>query len=180
MLNPNELLHIIDRCKKNDRLAQEKVYRSFFGLFYTIAKDYVADKEEVLGIVNESFLKIFMNIDKYDNLKSPFEVWCRRIVNNTGIDAYRRVNRQPNMLEINDAVSQGMTSVQYHASINNQEMEKLFARLPNITGKVCRLSILEGYSHKEIAQLLGITESTSRWHLREGKIKLKNWLGTKI
>ena len=65
-MDKNELRNIIFECRKNDRLAQEKLYRSFFGLFYTIAKDYVADKELVIGIVNEAFLKIFMNLDAFD------------------------------------------------------------------------------------------------------------------
>lgn len=160
-------------------MAQEKLYKSFFGLFYTIAKEYVYDKQEALETVNEAFLKIFVNIQTYDAEKAPFEAWSKRILQNVCIDAYRRIKRQPEIKDIDALSIENDYSQQEHNNLLNKEMETLFARLPNVTGRVCRMFLLDGYTHKEIAVMLGISEVTSRWHLGEGRKKLQIWLAHK-
>lgn len=172
-MDKNELRNIIFECRKNDRLAQEKLYRSFFGLFYTIAKDYVADKELVTGIVNEAFLKIFMNLEAFDEKKGPFEAWSKRIVQNVCIDTYRKEKNKPFVDEITDDEAQGYFSEQHHSKIFNEDILLVFDKLPETTKKVCKLFLIEGYSHKEIGQMMDINEATSRWHLMEGKKRLK-------
>lgn len=175
-MDKNELRNIILECRKNDRLAQEKLYRSFFGLFYTIAKDYVNDKELVIGIVNEAFLKIFMNLDAFDEKKGPFEGWSKRIVQNVCIDTYRKEKNKPFVDEITDDEAQGYFSEQHHSKIFNEDILLVFDKLPETTGKVCKLFLIEGYSHKEISEMMSINEGTSRWHLMEGKKRLKDLL----
>lgn len=175
-MNKEDLHHIIALCGKNDRLAQEKLYRSFFGLFFTIAKDYVSDNEQIIGIVNEAFLKIFLNIGQFDVKKGPFEVWSKRIVQNVCIDTYRKEKNKPFIAELSDENARAYFDEQHHSAIFNEDMEKIFNQLPPVTGKVCRLFLIEGYSHREISQFLHINESTCRWHLLEGKKKLRELL----
>ncbi|WP_191967842.1 RNA polymerase sigma factor [Rhizosphaericola mali] len=178
-MEKSELKDIILRCSKNDRIAQEKLYRSFFGLFYTIAKDYVADHELVTEIINQAFLKIFVNIATFDEKKGPFEGWSKRILQNVCIDIYRREKNRPFTEEISDESAQGYFNEQTHSTIFNEDMAKVFQQLPDMTRKVCQMYLVEGYPHKEIGEVLGLSESTSRWHLMEGKKKLRELLKDK-
>ncbi|MFT4204688.1 MAG: sigma-70 family RNA polymerase sigma factor [Chitinophagaceae bacterium] len=175
-MDKNTLRNIIIACKKNDRLAQEKLYRSFFGLFYTIAKDYVADRDLVTGIINEAFLKIFTNIDAFDEKKGSFEGWGKRILQNVCIDTYRKEKSKPFVDEITDEEAQYYFSEQHHSKIFHEDILVVFDKLPETTQKVCKLFLLQGYSHKEIGQMMDINEATSRWHLMEGKKRLKDLL----
>jgi RNA polymerase sigma-70 factor (ECF subfamily) len=173
-----DLAHIIAQCRKNDRIAQEKLYRAFFGLFYTVAREYTHDNESLLAIINEAFLKILTHINEFDTSKGSFENWGKRILRNVCIDHYRKQKAQLNTIEITEQLSNEI----HHADslrIHQRDMEHYFSLLPAVTGKVCRMFFVQGYSHKEIGGELGISESTSRWHLSEGKKRLQEFIKKK-
>ncbi|WP_158559209.1 RNA polymerase sigma factor [Deminuibacter soli] len=177
-MSVKNLDNILALCLQNDRIAQEKLYRAFFGLFYTVARDYTTDNESLLAIINEAFLKIFLHLKDYDTSKGSFETWSKRILRNQCIDHYRKQKNAIAAIEINDSVS---NHIQHNDSQpgNSRDTAYYFSLLPETTGKVCRLFFLEGYAHKEIAAELHITESTSRWHVSEGKKRLQEILKRK-
>lgn len=177
-MSVKNLDHILAQCQLNDRIAQEKLYRAFFGLFYTVAREYTTDNESILAIINEAFLKIFLHIGEFDTGKGSFENWGKRILRNVCIDHYRRQKNTINAIEINDEVSNQFQYTDPGLS-TARDMEYYFGLLPDTTGKVCRLFFMQGYAHKEIAAELGITESTSRWHVSEGKKRLQEILKKK-
>ena len=173
-----DLTHIIAQCCKNDRTAQEQLYRGFFGLYYTIAQDFSNDKETLLSIVNEAFLKIFLHINEFNAQKASFETWSKVIVKRVCIDYYRKSKTQLQTTEITDMITNTLDQPA-PAHGTGRDMEYFFSLLPNVTGKVCRLFFMQGFSHKEIGAELGISETTSRWHLMEGKKRLQDLLKKK-
>lgn len=177
-MSVKNLDHILALCRNNDRIAQEKLYRAFFGLFYTVAREYTTDNEVLLAIINETFLKIFLHIGDYDAAKGSFENWGKRILRNVCIDQYRRQKAAINALEITDQLANDVHYSDYELS-TGRDMEYYFSQLPVTTGKVCRMFFMQGYAHKEIAEELGITESTSRWHVSDGKKRLQEILKKK-
>ncbi|BAV07643.1 RNA polymerase sigma-70 factor, ECF subfamily [Filimonas lacunae] len=165
-------------CCQNDRTAQEQLYRQFFGLFYTVAKDFSKDNQTLLSIVNEAFLKIFTHLKDFDSKKASFETWGKTIVRNVCIDHYRKNKNQVELTDISDIDIENLEySVPIHG--HNRDMDYYFNQLPSITGKVCRMFFMQGFTHKEIGKELGISETTSRWHLMEGKKRLQDLLKKK-
>lgn len=177
-MSTKNLSHIISLCCENNRAAQEQLYREYFGLFYTVAKEFSTDNQTLLGLVNEAFLKIFTHLKDFDNSKASFETWGKTILRNVCIDHYRKTKTQIQTTEITEFETNTL-----HHSIpipeHNRDMEYYFSLLPTVTGKVCRLFFMQGFSHKEIGGTLGISETTSRWHLMEGKKRLQDLLKKK-
>jgi RNA polymerase sigma-70 factor (ECF subfamily) len=97
-----ELKELIDASKKNNRSAQEKLYRKFAKPFFHIALSYCADREAAKEVLQETFIKIFKKLDQY-NFDGAFEGWMRRILVNTSIDYHRRNSKMSYYTDINDA-----------------------------------------------------------------------------
>jgi RNA polymerase sigma factor (sigma-70 family) len=172
-LRQNELNDIITACKTNNPIAQEKLYKHYFALMYTICKKYSDNQQTIISLINEGFLKIFMNIGTFDFSKGNFEGWAKKIITNTAID-YTRLKRNKNkFIELKDDDNYEKELQQNPNNHVEEEVEHLIKNMPAVTQKVFTLHIFNGYSHKEIAELLDIAESTSRWHLAEARKSLK-------
>jgi RNA polymerase sigma-70 factor (ECF subfamily) len=162
------------QCLANNRMAQEKLYRSQFNLFYIIAKKYSSDKEIILSMINEAFLKIFINLQKFDYEKGTFQIWAKKILHNVCIDFYRKTKAK---LSFTDIPDEALADYFHEQSPSfSVDINKYFSRLTPTTQKICRMYLIEGHSLKEIAQMMNINENTCRWHMAEGKKKLKEWL----
>lgn len=177
-VSAKNLSHIITLCCENDRAAQEQLYREYFGLFYTVAKEFSSDNQTLLSLVNEAFLKIFLHLKEFDSSRASFETWGKTILRNVCIDHYRKTKTQIQTTDINTLETNTLhfsQPLQGHKA----DMDYYFNLLPAVTGKVCRLFLMQGFSHKEIGGALGISETTSRWHLMEGKKRLQDLLKKK-
>jgi RNA polymerase sigma-70 factor (ECF subfamily) len=172
-LRQKELNDIINACKTNNPIAQEKLYKHFFALMYTICKDYSDNQQSVVSLINEGFLKIFMNIQTFDFTKGNFEGWAKRIMTNTAIDHFRSQRNKTKMIELNEAHHTEKELQQNPGNHVEEEVLYLIKNMPAVTQKVFSLHIFKGYSHKEIAGMLDIAESTSRWHVAEARKSLK-------
>lgn len=163
---------MVHGCRKNDRVAQEGLYKRFFGLMYHICKDYAADREGVLSLLNEGFLKVFMAIDTFDEHKGSFESWATRIMTNNCIDQARRQKRMEMTAPIADA---GDVADRQSADsrIVEKEIMQCLKKLPGATQEVFKMYVFKGFSHKEISESMQIAESTSRWHVMEARKVLK-------
>jgi len=166
-------------CAAGDRLAQEKLYKSYFGYAYAVAMLYCNDRSNSITVVNDSFVKLFKNGDRYD-ASQPFKGWFRRILINTAIDYLRREERglkmvqyQYNLEEATDQNSES-TNGYYPTDIDEEgEIASLLHRLPPLHKRVFILNQIEGYNHKEVANLLKISESSSRVYLTRARKELR-------
>ncbi len=168
--NPADLQLIIACCAKNERSAQEKLYKMFQPKMMLVAMRYANDRSSAEDIVNMGFLKCFQKIDKY-NYQGSFEGWLRKIVLRTALDSLRlneKYNEKVVFVEKEEYIERDHGERMYY-----DQLIKLVETLPKTTKLVFNLSVMEGLQHKEIAELLGMSEGTSKWHLSEGRRILK-------
>ena len=165
----------IEGCRVDDRRSQELLYKSFYRAMVTICLRYTKNEEDAVELLNTGFLKVFKNIQWYDREKSTIYTWIRTIMVNTCIDFIRRRNKIIETLELKEAMDHYIAP-EVITKIKGEEILEWTRRLPNVTGAVFNLYIIEGYSHKEIAVAFKITESTSRWHLNEARNQLKKMI----
>ncbi len=167
----------ITACIQKERWAQKKLYEDHYSQMMGVCLRYSSNKEDALDILHEGFIKVFKNISKYQPGTS-LSAWIRRIMVNTSIDYYRKsIRRRTEDLEQAYHVSSP------DADVISQCTEKEILAAVQILSPAYRtvfnLYVIEGYSHKEIADQLDITESTSRSNLVKARIKLKDILAAK-
>ena len=172
-MRQNELNDIITACKTNNSIAQERLYKHYFALMYTICKGHSEDQQTIISLVNEGFLKIFINIKSFDSDKGSFEGWAKKIITNTAIDFSRTQKNKVQLVSLDDDHKEEQSLYQLPHNHKEEEVLHLIKKLPAVTQKVFSLFIFKGYSHKEISQLLDIAKSTSRWHVAEARKNLK-------
>jgi RNA polymerase sigma factor (sigma-70 family) len=172
-LHQVELNDIIKACKTNDSIAQERLYKHFFALMFSICKPYSDDKQTILSIINEGFLKIFTNIKNFDSELGSFEGWAKKIVTNTAIDFVRSPKNKNQFVELKDEHDDEKSLQQLPDNHAEEEVLYLIKKLPPVTQNVFSLHIFKGYSHIEISKMLGIAESTSRWHVAEAFLSME-------
>lgn len=171
---------LLQACRQNDRKAQSQLYKSCFGLLMSVCIRYKNDEAEARAVLNQGFLKILTNLDKYDS-KIPFEAWIRRIMINTIIDEFRKYKKHKERTQYTDftAADTFNDKVDFNAAdqmFDAADVEYFIKQLPEIGQKVFNLFIVDGYSHKEIGEMLDITEGTSKWHLSAARKRLKKML----
>jgi len=167
---------IINSCKKRNREGQKRLYELFYGYGISIALGYCTNREEAEEVVNDTFLKVFNKIDQFDTQLS-FKQWFRVILINTAIDYHRKFKRFKNSKEIDDIPDEHFH--EFNLAIHQLEYEDVVKILQNIS-PACRIAfnlyVLEGYTHPEIADVLGISVGTSKSNLSKAKQKLKKIL----
>jgi RNA polymerase sigma factor (sigma-70 family) len=160
-----EMLH---GCLRNERGAQQLLHQRYCAALHAVARAYTKQEEDVLEIVQDSFLKIFQHLGDFDARQSSLYTWMRTIVVHTTIDHLRKGKKAPASVkwtEIHDSAIEAGVMQQMTA----QQILQWLDTLSDTTRVVFTLFVTEGYSHKEIAEALGISEGTSRWHLSEAR-----------
>ena len=160
---------IIEACKKNDRQAQEAVYRFFFPKLLPVIKSFTNDEDEIISIFNDGMLKVFTKINSFEG-RGDFEAWVFRIVKNSLYNNYRLNYQRLEIFELSNhdsAQSPDILKKMYY-----DDLVKLLKVLPDQSSKVFRMFVIDGYSHKEISDILGISVGTSKWHVFKAKEKL--------
>lgn len=168
-----DLKQIILDCKKKEPKAQEQLYKLFSSKIFTVCLKYSRNYEEAQDNLQEGFLLIFNKIDKYD-FKGSFEGWIKRVVINYILQQYRtsivfevvkdNIRDEEDMYIDTDDV------------IGMDYLLKIVQELPDRYRLVFNLYVLDGYTHKDIAVMLGITEGTSKSNLARAKMILKQKL----
>jgi len=164
---------LIGGCLKNDRKAQEQLYKKFYHAMMALCVRYTKDKNEALEILNDGFLKVFKNIGQYDVVKASLYTWMRRIIINTAIDFLRRKQVYHDMDVLLNTQEEPGIENEAVQKMSGGELLKIIRQLPAATGTVFNLYVIDGFSHREIAAMLQISEGTSRWHLSEARRQLK-------
>ncbi len=171
---------LIQDCIKGDRRAQFQLYKSCFNVLMGVCIRYKKDESEAASVLNMGFLKILNNLEKY-NPSAPFEAWIRRIMINTVIDEFRKNRKVRELIEHTDFSENGHLSkaVDYNTAdqmFDAQRLELFIKKLPPVSQKVFNLYAVDGYSHKEIGEMLGMSDGTSKWHLSSARKKLQEMI----
>ncbi|MEL6671404.1 MAG: RNA polymerase sigma factor [Bacteroidota bacterium] len=162
---------LIADCRKQKPKAQRELYELFSGKMLAVCYRYARDQAEAEDMLQEAFIKVFRSIDRYDD-RGSLEGWIRRIVVNTAIDHIRKRKHQQNQLELNETITEEVSE----SVLDKLEVEYLYAiiqALPAGYRVVFNLYAIEGYSHAEIGEELGISESTSRSQYTRARALLK-------
>lgn len=164
----------IEACIARERWAQKRLYEENYSLLMGVCLRYASNQDDAMDILHEGFIKILNNIHKYQPGTS-LVAWMRRIMVNTAIDFYRmQLRRRTDDLET--AYSVQSNDPDALSQLTVQEIIKCIQQLSPAYRSVFNLYVVEGFSHKEIAEMLEITESTSRSNLVKARSKLKDLL----
>ena len=174
--SPNDdiVLHLIKGCRKNDRVSQKLLYQHYYAYGRSISILYVKNRDEAADILNETFMKVFLNIKKFD-VNMPFKSWFRKIVVNNSINHIRRNKRIFSGLSTDEAREFPIEET-ISSSIHYQEVVEMIQELPPAYRTIFNLHVIEGYKHEEIAELLGISVGASKSNLFKAKNKLRKIL----
>ncbi|MEM1336645.1 MAG: RNA polymerase sigma factor [Bacteroidota bacterium] len=164
--------YIINGCINKSIKHQELLYKKYFGYVMAICMAYCSDKTIAEEVVNDTFMKVFDSIESYDK-KHPFKIWLRRIAINCSIDELRKSKKHMNHLDIAAPIT-GLPSTDFIDNLTVQEIYQMLGELPEILRLVFNLYEVEGYAHKEIAEVLDIGESSSRTYLARAKKLLRS------
>jgi RNA polymerase sigma-70 factor (ECF subfamily) len=179
--NKEQLKEIIEGCLRNDRRSQEAIFKLFYGKMMVVCMRYTNDKDTAQEVLQEGFMKVFEKLGAFD-YKGSFEGWVRRIVANTAIDSIRRSKKNPILTDNdNDFKIGGENPMEEQETIELGEIKAEMAmeaiqKLSPAYRTVFNLYVLEEYSHKEIAEMLGISEGTSKSNLAKAKMNLQKIL----
>lgn len=172
--NPDDPESVIAACKRNNASAQRALIKLFFGYVKSISLRYSSDDQDADEILNDSFLKVFTNLDKYDE-KQSFKAWLRTIVVNTAIDYFRKNKQKADYTSYDEAEKQFVfdENEDIISRISAEEILSLVQQLSPAYRMVFSLYVIDGYSHKEIAEKLGIKEGTSKSNLQDARRRLQ-------
>jgi RNA polymerase sigma factor (sigma-70 family) len=165
---------LIESCLNKERAGQNRMYKELFSYLMNICMRYKNDYDTAGASLNAIYLKILENLHKFRK-EDSFIAWIKRIAVNHLIDEYRkdkRIKKHTTYLEDNRVLE----SKSYHSKEAEMESEyllEMIRELPPTTQKVFNLYSIDGYKHKEIGELLEMSENTSKWHLRDARIKLQ-------
>ena len=174
MNTDNNLSRMWEGCLQNDRKQQEALYRALAPKMLAVCMRYANDRDEAQDILQEGFIKMFNNVHKFRG-DGNLEGWIRRIMVHTAISRYRKLKP---MVLVEDMAEEGAISSAAH-NANNLEVNdlmKLIQQLPQAYRSVFNMYAVEGYSHQEIGNKLGITELLSRTTLYRARNILKEKL----
>lgn len=167
----------LEACMRDERWAQELLYKDYYSSMMALCLRYASSKEDALDILHEGFIKVFRHIRKYQ-MGTSLSAWIKRIMVNTAIDFYRKqVRRRTEDLDTAYNLSENSPGV-----INDLAVKDILICMQQLTPtyrSIFNLYVLEGYSHKEIADQLNISESTSRSNLVKARTKLRALLKAK-
>ncbi|MEN8124707.1 MAG: RNA polymerase sigma factor [Bacteroidota bacterium] len=163
------LKQLIHKCKRRDIKAQSEIYHLFAGKMFALCLKYSKNKQEAEDNLQDAFITIFDKINQF-KFKGSFEGWMKRIVINTALQTYRQKNVL-NLIENN-------LPDEVELEVNEEDISldfllNIIQELPERYRMVFNLYVLDGYSHKEISNLLGIAEGTSKSNLSRARLILK-------
>ncbi|NTD99261.1 sigma-70 family RNA polymerase sigma factor [Agrobacterium tumefaciens] len=165
---------IISGCIRKDRASQHLLYKEFYSYCMGICKRYSISDFEAADVLNNGFLKIFNNIDKYDPAK-PIKAWISKIIVNTAIDHYRTNLRFTTYDDISEYEHQGTEAIVYE-QMAYKELLMLVQSLSPSYRVVFNMYAIDGYTHDEIAKTLNISVGTSKSNLFKARQRLQEMI----
>jgi RNA polymerase sigma-70 factor (ECF subfamily) len=165
---------LVKRCLQGKAQAQRLLYERFKGRLFGLCLRYADSEDEALDMLQEGFIKVFRDLHQFRG-EGPLEAWLRRVVVNAAIS---RLRKKTWVKETDFDWDQLPEQVEEYTpdSMDVEEVIRLIQQLPKGFRTVFNLYAVEGYSHREIAQILGIAESTSRSQYQRARKMLQEWL----
>ena len=169
---------LIQGCINGDRKMQELLYHRFSPKMYAVCLRYSGDQEDARDLLQEGFIKIFKNLSKYRG-DGSFEGWIRRIFVNTSIEHFRR---KVSLYNVTETQENTIEDKEWNVSDNLAEKDiiSMINKLSPGYRAVFNMHVIEGYSHKEIGNALGINEGTSKSQLARAKLVLKKMVESRL
>lgn len=163
---------LLTGCLAGDRRMQEELYRRFSPRMYAVCLRYAGNAEEAQDILQEGFIKVFKKLDSFRS-EGSFEGWVRRIFVNTAIEFFRRKRYLMPVTEKEENTIEGKTA----SALDDLAAKDILALVQELSPgyrTVFNMYVIEGYTHKEIADMLGISEGTSKSQLSRAKVILQD------
>lgn len=180
-LSGEELSESIKGCVLNDRLSQKRIYNSFYNYALTISASYTDNYDDSVEILNDGFLKVFKEINRYKpsyaDVVSSFKGWVRRIMICTAIDHFRKNRKHRLTKELDNDVNE--VAVVNADALDKVSFEEILRSIQKLTPGyrvIFNLFVLEGFTHEEIAEHLGISIGASKSNLARGRRQLQKLL----
>lgn len=162
---------LMEGCKAGDRKMQELLYKQTSSKMFAICMRYAKDRMEAEDTLQMGYIKVFHKIKEYRG-EGSFEGWIRRVMVNTAIESYRKNLRNLTVVQLEDAYEQPATDFDF-SRLGMQDLMKLIHQLSDGYRLVFNMYIIEGYSHREISETLGISEGASKSQLSRARAILK-------
>ncbi len=169
---------LIAGCIRGDRKAQYGMYRALYPMLMSICSRYERDRQNAMARLNEGFLKILQRLhERREGV--PFEAWVRRVMINTIIDEFRRdrSRREHEVPMDNGTINDHELINDYLHTMEAEALEVLLQKLPPMSRNVFNLFAVDGYGHGEIAEMLGMSIGTSKWHVSHARKILQEAIG---
>ena len=173
-MHTTDLEEVLKACKQEDRLAQKELYRQFYRYAMSVTLRYADGEDEAIEIANDAFLKVFLNLNRYD-FEKPFKPWFRRILINTAINQVKKKQRFK-LTQLMEADFEIPSAEDILARIGFEELMNMVRSLSLAYRTVFNMYVIDGYTHEEIATTLGISVGTSKSNLARAREKLRQLL----
>jgi RNA polymerase sigma-70 factor (ECF subfamily) len=161
---------LIKGCIEGDRRMQKQLYDRFSPKMYAVCLRYMGNADDAQDILQEGFIKVYRNIERFRG-EGSFEGWVRRIFVNTAIEQIRKKKMDVSLTEKEETIE--FKTVSAIDSINEKDLLKIVRELSPGYRSVFNMYVVEGFSHKEIGELLGISEGTSKSQLARARMILQ-------
>lgn len=172
MMSQEPQTALLQAATSGDRRAQLALYQLCYPVLISTARRYYHNSDEQMTVVNNAFVKVIQYLGQYET--GRFLSWVKRIISNEIIDEYRRNKRYHELYKFDAPVEErGSTDFQTDAIFTEEQLQQMLLCLSESARLVFNLFAIEGYSHKEIAHMLGVTEETSKWHTKMARKKLR-------
>lgn len=166
-------LKLIESCIKGNRASQKALYDRLAPRMFPLCMRYVGDRDAAADILQDGFITLFAQLEKFRG-EGSFEGWARRIFVTTALMSLRKKDALKMSEDIDTARGMKTDLPSQGQDIGYKELMKLVMELPPGFRTVFNMYVIEGYSHKEIGEMLGVTETTSRTQLSRARIWLQN------
>lgn len=180
-----QLVQLVNGCIRNDRAAQRKLYEMYYGKMMGVCLRYANDSNQAKDILQDGFIKVFGNLDRY-NFNGSFEGWVRRIIVNTAIDYFRKKRSSHVLLLSDDQAIEGfeedVEELEFEINPDSkpeftmQDVVEAMHELSPAYRTVFNLFVLENKSHLEIAEELNISVGTSKSNFSKAKVNIRKIL----
>ena len=164
---------IIELCKQGDRTAQKALFDKLSSRMFPVCLRYMGNREAAEDVLQEGFISLFSKLNSYSG-EGSFEGWARKVFVNTALMTLRKNDVMRQSEDIETAWSVSSEDPGALQKISYKELMGMIAELPTGFRTVFNMFLIEGYSHKEIGEALGISEATSRSQLQRARVMLQN------
>ncbi len=165
-------IELIDQCISGKESAYKLLYERYSGWLYSVTMRYCNDADDAQDVLQDSFIAIFDNLKQYNKDKS-FRGWIKKITVNTALAVHRKKNAAVYLNPVREIENVEILDVSLLEKMDVEEINSLIRQLSPGRQQVFNLYFIEGYSHKEIAEMLDISEGTSKSQLFDAKKELK-------